>query len=114
VLSSIAVIERFIRSLKREHLRRILIPLSRARLEDELGCFQRWYNEERPHQAFDGRTPKERADDSPMPPRRFEPRPRFPISSHEPHVKRCDDLELIVTPFEGRTHLPTIELRASA
>jgi len=55
----IAVIERFIRTLKGEAMRRLLIPIRRDRFRRELQFFATWYNEHRPHSALDGRTPNE-------------------------------------------------------
>ena len=53
---SIAIIERFIRSVKDEYLRIIKIPLN---INDFCDCIERyihWYNSFRPHQTFDGAT----------------------------------------------------------
>ena len=41
---SIALIERFFRTLKNECTRRILIPFRRDRMQVELRLFMRWYN----------------------------------------------------------------------
>jgi putative transposase len=56
---SIAVIERFIRTLKDEGTRRILVPQRRTYFRRELNHFFAWYNEHRPHAALAGRTPDE-------------------------------------------------------
>ena len=53
---SIAVIERFIRTLKSECTRRIVVPLRRRNMRTELTCHLDWYSEHRPHDALDGRT----------------------------------------------------------
>jgi len=45
---SIAVIERFIRSLKNEWIRRILIPFNRQQMRRHLLTYARWYNHFRP------------------------------------------------------------------
>ncbi len=55
--ASVAVIERFIRSMKAECARRILVPLRLDRMREELACYIIWYNEHRPHQALNGLTP---------------------------------------------------------
>jgi len=81
---SIAVIERFIGTLKREGTRLLrAIPLSHRAFQYELSLFVRWYNEARPHTTLDGATPDERffgrrpACRQP----RFEPRPGWPRAS---------------------------------
>jgi len=56
---SIAVIERFIRSLKEEYLNRLLIPLRMDAMRQEIACYAHWYNEHRPHQSLNGATPLE-------------------------------------------------------
>lgn len=56
---SIAVLERFILSLKKEFLRRIFVPLHLPHVEHAIGAYQLWYNIERPHVSLGGRTPDE-------------------------------------------------------
>ncbi len=56
---SIAIVERFIRSMKSECARRIIVPLRLGEMRHELGCYASWYNEHRPHTALGGRTPLE-------------------------------------------------------
>ncbi|MCC7418887.1 MAG: transposase, partial [Planctomycetaceae bacterium] len=56
---SIAVIERFIRTLKTEGTRRFLVPAFRNAFRRELLLFLGWYNEHRPHMPLRGRTPDE-------------------------------------------------------
>ena len=56
---SIAVVERFIRTLKEECTRRLAVPLRRDRMRWELLCHVDWYNEHRPHDYLGGRTPDE-------------------------------------------------------
>ena len=51
---SIAVIERFIRTLKEEGLRRILVPLNLRKMRDEVIATIRWYNIRRPHTSLGG------------------------------------------------------------
>ena len=47
---SIAVVERFIRTMKAECTRRLLLtPLRRESFRQELDLFATWYNEHRPH-----------------------------------------------------------------
>jgi len=111
---SIAVIERFIKSLKDEWLRRLIIPLRLEAMRNELSAYTSWFNEHRPHQALDGRTPLEVYRDL-VPAneaRRFEPRAKWP--AHRDHAVCCVRLTLSVTYHEGRRHLPIIELKRAA
>lgn len=116
---SIAVLERFILSLKTEYLWRILVPFSLPRMQAELGAYQFWYNTVRPHDTLLGRTPEEvledkgTAYDGP----RFEPRAHLPLARASPArpVRRVKGrLELVVTYVQGRPHLPVVELREAA
>lgn len=119
---SIAVIERFIRSMKSECTRRIMVPLGLGAMRNELGCYSTWYNEHRPHSWLSGRTPTEVYRD--LPPAnlrpRFEPRARWPkkarCAAPNVPVKGGTDtnLRLIVSRLENRAHLPVIELRRAA
>src|SRR5512138_2401016 len=57
---SIAVLERFMRTLKAEGLRRLITtPLDEATMTEELTVFVDWYNEVRPHRGLGGATPNE-------------------------------------------------------
>lgn len=120
---SIAVIERFFRSLKNECTRRILVPYQRQDMMAELVAYVAWYNEHRPHQKLRGATPNEiyhgfpPANTHP----RFEPRPNWPFSSSAagpPTViidaDRGIRLELVVSQADGRRHLPLAELKKAA
>ena len=49
---SIAVLERFFRSMKQECFRRILVPYARDAVVRELDSFTTWYNEYRPHMGL--------------------------------------------------------------
>ena len=77
---SIALIERFIKSLKDEWLRRITVPFRLGSMRTELSIYFAWFNEHRPHQSLGGRTPLEvyegSAPANEMP--RLEPRERWP------------------------------------
>ena len=80
---SIAVIERFNRTLKDELVREILVPLRLTDFNDELIRYVVWYNEHRPHQTLRGRTPNE-VYESRLPARdglRLEPRPKYPLNA---------------------------------
>jgi len=119
---SIAVIERFIRSLKDECTRRMLVPLDINEMRAELDLFLVWHNQFRPHSFLNGATPAEvyagRTPANELP--RFEPRKRWPPGSRcaNPQAPIRGDpgvrLELHVSFLEGRKHLPIVELREAA
>jgi transposase InsO family protein len=119
---SIAVVERFIRSMKNECTRRIWVPLQIEAMRREVGFYMSWYNEHRTHQALGGRTAREvHFDIRPANTRpRFEPRENWPPASicASPQAdirgKRGTELVLVVGYVEGRRHLPVIELRRAA
>jgi hypothetical protein len=56
---SISVVERFIRSMKSECTRRLLVPITLDAVRRELALYVVWFNEFRPIQALGGRTPRE-------------------------------------------------------
>jgi len=56
---SLAVVERFIKTLKVEGTRRMLVPFDRDIMRSELGLFIRWYNHDRPHGRLHSATPDE-------------------------------------------------------
>lgn len=119
---SIAIIERFIRSMKTECTRRTLGPLRLDAMRHEIGCYTTWYNEHRPHRGLGGRTPLEvyqglpPANETP----RFEPRPLWPRKSPcarpaaRVRGKRGTRLRLRVSRLENRPHLPVVEIRRAA
>lgn len=119
---SIAVVERFIRTLKTECTRRIFVPYRLGDFQRELSWFVAWFNAERPHSGLDCRTPEEvylgRRPACRAP--RFEPRPRWPRNSPcaEPNTlirgRPGMQLELEVQFRHGRKHLPVVELRRVA
>jgi transposase InsO family protein len=113
---SIAIVERFILSLKREFLWRILVPSSLDGMQQAMAAYLLWYNEYRPHTALAGATPAEvRAAVIPARNRvRLEPRARLPVARGDPSVKRCGKLELVVGYVNGRRELPVVELRKVA
>jgi len=119
---SIALIERFIRSVKSECTRCLIVPLRRDAFRREVALYCVWYNEYRPNQALGGRTPKEvRERVRPANTRpRYEPRPRWPRGSPcaEPHTfvrgKVGVRLQLEVAYLEGRKHLPIVTLKRAA
>ena len=111
---SIAVIERFLKSLKDEWLRRLMIPLRFEVMRKELSVYTSWFNEHRPHQSLEERTPLEvyyhlaPANAA----RCFEPRANWPTGRWcgAPGART----ELIVTYHEGRRQFPVFELRQAA
>ena len=119
---SLAIVERFIRSMKSECARRVLVPFRLSAMRDELGCYATWFNEHRPHEALGGRTPLEvfaRASPANEAPR-FEPRQHWPARARcaAPKVPvkgdACVRLELLVHRLKDRRHLPLIELRRAS
>jgi len=54
---SIPIVERFIRSMKQECLRQVVVPLTSGAVRRELAYFAEWYNVHRPHVYLGGRTP---------------------------------------------------------
>ena len=118
---SIAVVERFILSLKNECTRRILVPPQIDDFREELFTYCRWYNEVRPHQSLCGRTPSEVSGDvAAAVVARFEPRIRLLESNQRCRkpdsitVVPVDNLRLCVDRFEGRAHLPVVRLDRAA
>jgi len=110
---SIAIIERFWRSMKTECCGQILIPLKPSAMQAELDCYAAWFRLHRPHQALQGITPEERRADEPPAVPRLEPRLRMPIRGDPDRVRRVSSVELEVTHFAGRNHLPVVTLRAA-
>jgi len=118
---SIAVIERFWRSLKQECFRRlILVPFALAAFEAELEACSIWYNDFRPHRVIDGKTPAEVRDGlAPTKERSaLEPRPHFPLvpRAGPARLRRRlrGRLELSVSYLANRRHLPIVDLRRAA
>ncbi len=119
---SIAVIERFIGTMKREGTHRLLIPLRRATFRNELQLFVAWYNAHRPHSALDGCTPHEVYHDLPATNRRprCEPRSGWPRRSNcatpqtlvagQPGAR----FSLTIDFVQGRKHLPIVSLKRAA
>jgi len=119
---STAIIERFIKSIKDECTRKILVPLRQDATRREVSFYICWYNHFRPHTFLNGRTPREvynglsPANAKP----RFEPRPHWPrgspCSAPQTRIsgKPGAQFVLIIGFFEGRRLLPVIELRRVA
>jgi len=108
------VIERFLRTLKEECTRRTGVPLRRDDMRRELICHLGWYNEHRPHEYLDGRTPNEAYHDRPAGnlASRAEPSAVWPVTAScaTPHVPirgaRGELLRLVVEQHAARKHLP--------
>ncbi|MCY3019668.1 MAG: integrase core domain-containing protein [Planctomycetota bacterium] len=120
---SIAVIERFIKSLKTECVTRLpLVPLDRDRMAAELQLYLDWYNAHRPHESLDGRTPDEvyyrRRAANAKP--RLETRADWPRESlcaapQAPVRGPCGaHVELVIHLMAGRRYLPIIGLKRTA
>ena len=119
---SIAIVERFIRSMKHECTRRLVVPLRREGTPREIAFYAEWYNTHRPHNALAVRTPDEVYNG--LPPAcekpRLELRPRWPAEStcaSPPALMDRDgphEARLEVSVLGGRRHLPIISLRRAA
>jgi putative transposase len=116
---SIAVIERFIGSLKSECIDVILVPIREEAFRRELALFSDWYNRHRPHSALCGQTPAEiYGGMKPASQRsRFEPRARWPVgasSKTSTSGERGATFRLEVSHHSGRRHLPIVALKRAA
>lgn len=114
---SVALIERFIKTLKDEGLRRIIVPLAHNEISAEVSAIVDWYNTSRPHEALAGATPNEicprvrPARDGP----RFEIRERCPTCRGEKlRGEKAVVVKLETRQHAGRSHLPVIRLRSAA
>jgi putative transposase len=120
---SIAVVERFIKSLKTECIRALpLVPAGCQAMAAELSLYAAWFNAHRPHVALGGRTPNEvyfrRKPANTKP--RHEPRPCWPRASpcanpQAPVRGHCGArAELTLAFIADRRHLPLIRLKRTA
>jgi hypothetical protein len=119
---SIAVVERFIQTVKVGCTRRLQVSFRAKTFRQELLWFAAWYNQHRPHTTLGGRTPdevyfqKRPASQSP----RFEPRALWPrpapcalpqvLVKGQPGVR----IELEVSYQHSRKHLPVATIRRAA
>jgi putative transposase len=119
---SIAVIERFIRTMKHEGTRRILVPQRETGFRRSLDHFLGWYNAHRPHTSLKGRTPNEvyfRLRPANRRPR-IEPRKRWPRRSPCAGPRTLvagqpGDRFTLGVDFLGRCrHLPVVLLKRAA
>ena len=118
---SIAVVERFHRTLK-DLLRLITLPEDQSLFTREVDLIVHWYNEHRPHDTLDGKTPNEvyfsrpAANEQP----RLEPRKHWPRSSPcaKPHVgiegEPGDPIIFEIDCLQQRRHLPIIRTQRAA
>ncbi len=119
---SIAVIERFIRTLKDELARRIVVPQHHAAFRMELTSYLDWYNEHRPHTTLRGKTPNEVF----LGLRPANQRPRIEPRKYWPRPLRCaqpctlvagqsgDRFTLHIDYYNNRCHLPIVSLKRAA
>jgi hypothetical protein len=119
---SIAIVERFILSLKNECTRVIAVSLRRESFCRELAFFADWHRQHRAHSGLNGKTPHEVYHDLlPSCERpRYEPRarwlrsapcafPQVPVAGHYSTRIRLD-----VRYHRERKHLPIVALRHAA
>lgn len=119
---SIAIVERFIRSMKNECTFRILVPLRLDAMRREPACYTVWYNQHRPSQTLVGRTPQEVYASLPFANTepRFEPRGEWAnkdscaLPQTTIRGERGTKLSLVIGYVEGRRHLPVVEIRQAA
>ena len=119
---SIAVVERAIKTLKRECTRQLLVPQRQREFISQLLSFQGWYNEHRPHTTLEGSTPNEvyfrRYPANRLP--RLEPRKQWPRRSRcaKPRTlvagQPGDRFSLEVGYQDGCRHLPVVSLKHAA
>ncbi len=119
---SIAVVERFIRTMKDEGIRRIPVPQRRACFRRDLKSFFAWYNDCRPHTTLEGKTPNEvyfglqPANRRP----RIEPRRRWPRRSPCAAPRTLiagqpgDRFQIDIDFLGGKRHLPYVSLKRAA
>ena len=120
---SIAVVERFIRTLKESCTRMLpVVPLLRRSFQRELQLFFDWYNGDRPHTTLQGATPDEFYF-ARRPARRA---PRFETRSGWPRASPCARpltlvkgqpgvrLQLTIEFVANRRHLPRVTLKRAA
>ncbi len=124
---SIAVLERFWRSLKHETFMTVEAPREADRMNALLESYRQWFNQVRPHTGIGGACPAEFLNHRkayipvvtplgapPMPDRRHElPANCNARASPSPIDTRRDDVELIVTYIDGQRHLPVVSLRTA-
>ena len=119
---SVAIVERFILTMKIECTRVIAVPLRREAFRRELGLFVEWYNRHRPSSVLGVRTPQEVYDgiQAACEQPRLELRPRWPRESRCASPQAPVDgapgpaIRFEVTFLRGRRHLPIVSLQRAA
>ncbi|MCA9591607.1 MAG: transposase [Myxococcales bacterium] len=110
---SIAIIERFFGSLKREMWRVLpLVPSRLAAIEQHVAAYVEWYDAHRPHQALGGRTPREVCEGARVKVTRLEPRARYPARRGAKRIKA--PLVLRTERLRGQPHLPVFHVTKAA
>jgi putative transposase len=119
---SIAVVERFIRTMKDEGTRRILVPPRLSEFREVISHFFAWYNGHRPHAALGGNAPAEVYFGL----RPANRRPRIGPRADWPRRSPCagprtliagqpgDRFMLEVRFHGGQRHLPIVSLKRAA
>ena len=119
---SIAVVERFIGSLKSECMDLIPVPFRERAFCRELMVYANWYNQHRPHSALRARTPAEvyggvePGSSSP----RIEPRAKWPVDAPyaSPQAPVAGEPGTVVrlrfSYHAGRKHPPVVALERAA
>ena len=79
------------------------MPLNVNEVREELSLYVVWYNEFRPHQSLNGRTPQERYNQESL-----------KLPRHDVPNSQLPEMKLHVSHLEGRKHLPVIELKRAA
>jgi len=109
---SIAIIERFWRSMKAECCGLLLVPLKPQAFQAELDCYAAWFGPTGLIKALvEGRLRKPSWKLPTV--LRLEPRPRMPIRGAPDSVRSVSSVKLRVTPFAGKRHLPSVEVQAA-
>ena len=119
---SIAVVERFIRTMKDGGMRKIMVPTKHDAMRSEIRYFIEWYNDNRPHSALNSRTPNEVYNSSRPANRRPCIEPREHWQRRSPCANPCtlvagkpgDQFTLRVNYHAARSHLPVVSLQRAA
>lgn len=119
---SIAVIERFFRTMKTECTRKIKVPLNQEGFRRELTFYTAWYNHHRPHTYLKGKTPdKVYTGCTPANKKsRIELRPSYPrkspCASPQTSIRGKSGTQFVqtITFMVNQKHFPVIELKKFA
>ena len=91
-----------VRSFKEEWLERIQVPLRRESMRREVARHIFWFDNSRPHQGLDGRTPHDVYENLP------------PARKDNPPSEGSPPTKLVVRFHDGRKLLPIVELKQAA